>query len=84
MFGLLDDITDGVENIGRGAINSVSEFVEDPISKTVDVVTQPVRDGLEVVEGLTEGELRVKAAARLGVDVASNMALGELIDWYDQ
>jgi hypothetical protein len=64
MFGILGDIVDE-------AINTASDFVEDPIRKTVQVATQPIRDGLEVVDGLTEGELRIKAAARLGVDVVS-------------
>ena len=62
---------------------TATEFIEDPIGKTVDIVTQPIRDGLEVVDGLTEGELRVKAATRLGVDVVSGMALSELLEWYD-
>ena len=61
--------------------NTAEEFIDKPIGKTVEVITQPVRDGLEVFEGLTEGELRTAAALRLGVDVASGMALGELIDW---
>jgi hypothetical protein len=61
--------------------DTVEEFVDDPIRKTVEVATQPLRDGVEVFRGLTEGELRVAAATRLGVDVASGMALGELVDW---
>jgi hypothetical protein len=76
MFGILGNIVDE-------AINTASDFVEDPIGKTVQVATQPIRDGLEVVDGLTEGELRIKAATRLGVDVVSGMALGELIEWYE-
>jgi len=46
----------------------------------VDIATAPIRDGLDVLEGLTEGELRAKAAARVGTDVAAGMAIGELID----
>lgn len=64
------------------ATKTVSDFVDDPIGTTVDTATQPVRDGIEIVDGLTEGELREKAAVRFGVDVASGMALGELINWY--
>lgn len=71
MNGFFDDIVDGV-----------SEFAKDPIGKTFDMATQPIRDAAEVIDGLTEGELRTKAALRLGADVASGMALGELIDWY--
>ncbi len=72
MFGkLLDKVTD-----------TVSDFVDDPIGTTVDIATQPIRDGITVIDGLTEGELREKAALRLGADIASSMALSELIDWY--
>lgn len=74
MFGLIDKVVGGV-------CDTVEEFADDPIGKTVEVVTQPIRDGAEVFHGLTEGELRVAAAARLGADVASGMALGELIEW---
>lgn len=76
MFGL-DDVFDKV-------VGEVGEFVDNPIGKTIDVATQPLRDGLEIIGGLTEGELRVKASLRLGADVASGMALGELIDWYTE
>ncbi len=40
----------------------------------------PVTDGLDVLEGLTEGEIRTKAAARLGADVVAGMALSEIIE----
>ena len=60
--------------------DTVSDFIDDPIGTTVDVTTQPLRDGLEVLDGLTEGEVRERAALRLGADVAGGMALGELID----
>ena len=73
MFGILGDIADV-------AINEAREFVDDPIGKSVRVATQPVRDGLEVIDGLTEGELRTKAALRLGADVVAGMALSEVID----
>ena len=43
-------------------LDTVDEFVEDPLGKTVDMATQPVRDSLEVIEGFTEGELRLAAA----------------------
>lgn len=77
VFGLIEDMVDSV-------VDTASEFIDDPVGKTVKTVTQPVRDGLEIVDGLTEGELRVKAAIRLGVDVASGMALSELIEWYNE
>lgn len=69
-------------NFLEGIGNTVSEFVEDPIGKTVEVATQPIRDGLEIIDGLTEGELRYKATLRLGADVVSGMALGEIVSWY--
>ena len=66
------------------AAETVAKAIEDPLGTAVDVVTQPVKDGLEVVEGLTEGELRIEAASRLGADVAGGMALSELIEWYSE
>lgn len=41
---------------------------------------QPVRDAVDVLDGLTEGEIRAKAIARLGADVVAGMALSELIE----
>ena len=46
----------------------------------INTVTKPLEDGLDVLEGLTEGELRHKAALRLGVDAVSGMALSEVIE----
>ena len=46
----------------------------------VDAVTAPIRDTLDVFEGLTEGELRKKAALRLGADVVADMAVSELME----
>lgn len=66
----------------NGISNSVDDFIEDPLGKTVEMATQPIRDGLEIVDGLTEGELRYKAALRLGTDVASGMCASELLEWY--
>lgn len=75
MFGILDDIAKNVTNTTR-------EFVEDPIGKSIDIATQPIRDGADIIDGLTEGELRYKAGLRLGADIVSGMALSELIEWY--
>lgn len=73
MFGsLLNSLSD-----------TLDDFVDDPIGTTVDIATQPLRDGLTVIDGLTEGELRTKAALRLGADVVGGMALSEVIDWYN-
>ena len=73
MFGLLDKVVDTVE-----------DFVDDPFETTIDIATQPIRDGIEVVEGLSEGELRTKAALRLGGDIDATMAVDELIDMYNE
>ena len=73
MFGSLID----------SVVDTASDFVSDPIGKTIDVVTQPIRDGLDVINGLTEGELRTEAAARLGADVVGGMAFNELIEWHN-
>ena len=58
------------------------DFIDDPIGTSVDIATRPIRDGIDIVDGLTEGELREKAILRLGVDVVSGMTLSELIEWY--
>ena len=63
------------------AINTVGDFVDNPIGTSIDIAVQPVRDSLEVLQGLTEGELRERAALRLGADVVGGMALGEVVDF---
>lgn len=55
----------------------------DLLDDLIDVATKPVRDVIDVVDGLTEGELRTKAIASLGADVVAGMAVSELIDWYN-
>ena len=51
----------------------------DIFDDVVDIVTRPVRDVVDVLEGLTEGELRTKAAKRLGTEVVAGMATGAVI-----
>lgn len=65
----------------KGVTNTVSDFVEDPVGTTIDITTQPLRDGLDVLEGLSEGELREKAALRLGADIVASMALSEVVTY---
>jgi len=72
----------GIDKLFDKAIDTVADFVDDPIGTTVDITTQPLRDGLEIIDGLTEGELREKAILRLGADVVAGMAVSELVDWY--
>lgn len=73
MFGFLEDAFDSVSN-------TVDDFVNDPIGTSVDMALSPVHNGIDVLEGLTEGEIRVMAAAKLGADVAAGMAMSEIIE----
>jgi hypothetical protein len=60
--------------------DTLEDFIDDPFETTLNTATQPIRDGVE----LTEGELRHKAALRLGTDVALGMALSELVEWGEE
>lgn len=51
----------------------------DLIEDVVDIVTRPVRDAVDILEGLTEGEIREKAAKRLGTEIVAGMATGAVI-----
>ena len=62
-------------------LKTLSDFASDPVGTVVKEVTQPVRDAADVLEGLSEGELRTKATLRLGADVVAGMALSEIIDY---
>ena len=46
----------------------------------VDTVTAPIRHTTDILEGLSEGEIRTIAALKLGADVAAGMAIEELIE----
>lgn len=81
MFGFLDDVVDIADSLVTGAVNEVDSFVRDPIGRTVHHVTSPIRNAADVIEGLSEGELRLVAAAKLGADVASGMAISEILDY---
>lgn len=50
------------------------------IKKTVEATTQHIKDGIEILDGLSEGEIRQQAIARLGVDVVAGMCIAELIE----
>jgi hypothetical protein len=63
--------------------NFIEDFIDDPVGETLDRVTQPFDDAVEVVDGLTELELRESAALRLGADVVYGMMLSELVEWYN-
>lgn len=62
--------------------DEVSSFIKNPYDKTIDIITQPIKDCCEIVDGLTEGELRGKAIIRLGADIVAGMTLDEVIGWY--
>lgn len=74
MFGrMLDSITE-----------TANDFMEDPIGTTVDMALSPIHNAAEILEGLTEGEIRYMAAAKLGADVVAGMALGEVVEAMDE
>lgn len=73
MFGFVEDIFDS-------AVNTVDDFINDPVGQTVHHATSPIRDAVEIIDGLTEGEIRGMAVARLGADVAAGMAISEIIE----
>ena len=56
----------------------------DIVTSTTDVIIKgalaPIDDAVDILDGLSEGEIRTKAAARLGADVVAGMALSEVID----
>lgn len=76
MFGLGKMIGAVVDS----TVGAAEKAVTDPIGFAVDSVTQPVVDTFDVLDGLTEGEIREKAALRLGADAVAGMALSEILD----
>jgi hypothetical protein len=64
--------------------DTLEDFIDDPFETILNIATQPISDGVEVLEGLTEGELRHKAALRLGADIALGMAVDELVEWGEE
>ncbi|AAQ64293.1 hypothetical protein KVP40.0224 [Vibrio phage KVP40] len=73
MFGIFDSVVDSVSR-------TVDDFIDDPVGQTVYHATSPIRDAAEIIDGLTEGEIRGMAVARLGADVAAGMAISEIIE----
>ncbi len=67
----------------RGLFDTLEDFMDDPVGTSVDIATKPIRDGIDVLEGLSEGELRQKAALSLATDLAAGAALSELISLLD-
>jgi len=58
----------------------LDDLIDDPVGTVARAAVQPVVDGASVLQGLTVGELRVRAAARFGADVAAGMAVSEIIE----
>ena len=77
MFWFIEDTFDSV-------VNTATDFVKDPVRTTIKVTTQPLRDWLEIIDWLTEWELRTKAITRLWADIVGWMAVSELIEWYKE
>lgn len=75
MFG---DIFDAIDDISK-TITGVST---NRVARSVlRVATQPIVDAAIVFDGLTEVQLRHKAALRLGADIVAGMAISEIIDY---
>lgn len=73
----------GLGRIVNSIQETVDDFVDDPIGTTVDMALQPVHNAVDVLDGLSEGEIRTMAAAKLGADFVAGMALSEVIDAMD-
>ena len=52
------------------------------LNNVTDTILNPVKDSVEIIDGLTEGELRTRAIARLGADVGASMTTEQLISWF--
>ena len=57
----------------------IDDLISDPIGTAVDMAMQPIVDGCDLLDGLTEGEFRHRAALRLGADVVAGMAISEVV-----
>ncbi len=50
------------------------------IGDVVDIVLSPLGDAIEILEGLTEGELRERAILRLGASAIVGLDTSEIIE----
>lgn len=46
----------------------------------IDIVISPLDDVIDILSGLSEGELREKAILRLGVDAVVGLGTSEIIE----
>ena len=51
------------------------------ISLVARAALTPLRDGAEVLDGLSDCELRERAAIRLGADLVAGMSLANVCDY---
>lgn len=59
------------------------DFLEESLEKSINAIQRPFEDAICVAEGLTEGQLRKKAAARLGADIVAGMLFSEVVDFIE-
>ena len=52
----------------------------DLIGDVVGIVLSPLDDAIEILSGLSEGELRERAILRLGADAIVGLGTSEIID----
>jgi len=50
------------------------------IGDVVDIVLSPLDDAIEILSGLSEGELRERAILRLGADAIVGLGTSEIIE----
>lgn len=46
----------------------------------IDIITSPLDDVIDILNGLSEGELREKAILRLGIDAIVGLGTTEIIE----
>lgn len=88
MFGIFDDIINVATKTTKTVVNTTvdvatlgnGDTINKVANKGIDLVTQPARDTVEVLNGLSEGELRERAIARLGADAIVGLGSSEIID----
>jgi hypothetical protein len=49
------------------------------LGAAMDVVISPICNGLDFLDGLTEGEIREKALLRFGADAISGLSIADVI-----
>ena len=50
------------------------------IGDVIGIVLSPLDDAIDILEGLTEGELRERAILRLGADAIIGLGTSEIIE----